>query len=145
MKDSPFTEARLLSLYDRVAEAEDAIPRLRRFVLDLAVRGKLVAQEAGDEPASVLLERVEKEKARFVHDRARQRDALLLAAAEMGGRAHREIRHLHEIERAHHLAADLLAVGPAFAVQERKGDVLEHGHVRPNRVGLEHHPEAPHV
>jgi type I restriction enzyme S subunit len=66
MKDSPFTEARLLSLYDRVAEAEDAIPRLRRFVLDLAVRGKLVAQEAGDEPASVLLERVEKEKARLV-------------------------------------------------------------------------------
>lgn len=65
MKDTPFTEARLLSLYDRVAEAEDAIPRLRRFVLDLAVRGKLVPQEVGDEPASVLLERIDNEKARL--------------------------------------------------------------------------------
>ena len=34
----------LLKLYDRVAEAEDAIPRLRRFVLYLAVRGKLLEQ-----------------------------------------------------------------------------------------------------
>lgn len=58
MKDTPFTEARLLSIYDRVAEAEEAIPRLRRFVLDLAVRGKLVPQDAGDERASVLLEQI---------------------------------------------------------------------------------------
>jgi type I restriction enzyme S subunit len=32
----------LLALYERVADAPGAIPRLRRFVLDLAVRGKLV-------------------------------------------------------------------------------------------------------
>jgi hypothetical protein len=31
--------ARLLALYEMVAEAPDAVPRLRRFVLDLAVRG----------------------------------------------------------------------------------------------------------
>ena len=54
---------RLLALYDRVAEAPDAIARLRRFVLDLAVRGKLVAQDAGDEPASELLKRIAAEKA----------------------------------------------------------------------------------
>ena len=29
---------RLLALYDRVADTPDAIARLRRFVLDLAVR-----------------------------------------------------------------------------------------------------------
>ena len=29
---------RLLNLYDRVADAPDAIARLRRFVLDLAVQ-----------------------------------------------------------------------------------------------------------
>jgi type I restriction enzyme S subunit len=45
----------LLALYERVADAPDAIARLRRFVLDLAVRGKLVEQEAADEPASELL------------------------------------------------------------------------------------------
>lgn len=58
---------RLLALYERVAEAPDAIARLRRFVLDLAVRGKLVAQDAGDEPASELLKRIRAEKARLVH------------------------------------------------------------------------------
>lgn len=66
MKDGAFTADRLLALYDRVAEAEDAIPRLRRFVLDLAVRGKLVEQDPTDEPAAELLKRIAKEKARLV-------------------------------------------------------------------------------
>jgi len=57
---------RLLTLYEKVAEAPDAITRLRRFVLDLAVRGKLVAQDSGDEPASKLLKRIAAEKARLV-------------------------------------------------------------------------------
>jgi type I restriction enzyme S subunit len=59
-------EARLLALFDQVAEAPDAIARLRRFVLDLAVRGKLVAQDPADEPASELLKRIAAEKARLV-------------------------------------------------------------------------------
>lgn len=50
---------RLLALYEKVAEAPDAIARLRRFVLDLAVRGKLVPQEAGDEPVADQLRRIE--------------------------------------------------------------------------------------
>lgn len=66
MKDGIFTADHLLALYDRVAEAEDAIPRLRRFVLDLAVRGKLVEQDPTDEPAAELLKRIAKEKARLV-------------------------------------------------------------------------------
>ena len=57
---------RLLALYERVAEAPDAIARLRRFILDLAVRGKLVPQDPNDEPASELLKRIAKEKARLV-------------------------------------------------------------------------------
>jgi type I restriction enzyme S subunit len=58
--------ALLLEHYARIADAPDAIARLRRFVLDLAVRGKLVEQDAGDEPASELLERIATEKARLV-------------------------------------------------------------------------------
>ncbi|MFO1153857.1 MAG: restriction endonuclease subunit S [Rhodospirillales bacterium] len=58
------TAVRLLGLYQRIAEAPDAIARLRRFVLDLAVRGKLVPQDPADEPASELLKRIAKEKAR---------------------------------------------------------------------------------
>jgi len=57
---------RLLQHFDRIAEAPDAIPRLRRFVLDLAVRGKLVEQDPNDEPASELLKRIQAERARLV-------------------------------------------------------------------------------
>lgn len=57
--------ARLLALYERIAEAPDAVARLRRFVLDLAVRGKLAPQDAGDEPAAELLKRIAREKARL--------------------------------------------------------------------------------
>ena len=46
---------RLLAHYERIADAPDAIPRLRRFILDLAVRGKLVEQDPKDEPAATLL------------------------------------------------------------------------------------------
>jgi type I restriction enzyme S subunit len=57
---------RLLGHYQRVADAPDAIPRLRRFVIDLAVRGKLVPQDKHDEPASELLEKIDAEKARLI-------------------------------------------------------------------------------
>lgn len=49
---------RLLQHFDRIAEATDTVPRLRRFILDLAVRGKLVEQDPGDVPAGEFLERI---------------------------------------------------------------------------------------
>ena len=58
--------ARLLGHYEQIADAPDAIARLRRFILDLAVRGKLVEQDPVDEPASELLKRIAAEKARLV-------------------------------------------------------------------------------
>jgi hypothetical protein len=57
---------RMLARYDQIADTPDAIVRMRRFILDLAVRGKLVPQDASDEPASELLKRIAKEKARLV-------------------------------------------------------------------------------
>ena len=56
----------LLSYYDRIADAPDAVAQLRRLILDLAVRGKLVPQDPSDEPASELLKRIAAEKARLV-------------------------------------------------------------------------------
>ena len=58
--------AQLLRHFDRVAETPDAVARLRRFILDLAVRGKLVEQDPDDEPASELLARIQAAKARLV-------------------------------------------------------------------------------
>ncbi|MDP2258617.1 MAG: restriction endonuclease subunit S [Caulobacter sp.] len=57
---------RLLALFDRVSEAPDAVAKLRRFVLDLAVRGKLVDQDPADEPAEDLLRRIQDEKTRRI-------------------------------------------------------------------------------
>ena len=56
----------LLTHFDRIADAPDAVPRLRRFILDLAVRGKLAPQDPNDEPASELLKRIAAEKSRLV-------------------------------------------------------------------------------
>lgn len=53
---------RLLQNFDRLIDTPDAVLRLRRFILDLAVRGKLVEQNPEDEPAAELLRRIEAEK-----------------------------------------------------------------------------------
>jgi type I restriction enzyme S subunit len=52
---------RLLANFERISEAPDAIARLRRFILDLAVRGKLVEQDQEDEPAEELLAAISSE------------------------------------------------------------------------------------
>ena len=67
--------AQLLAHFERISDAPDAIPRLRRFILDLAVRGKLVEQDPKDEPASELLKRIETEKARLVKAQRRSGSA----------------------------------------------------------------------
>jgi type I restriction enzyme S subunit len=53
---------RLLAHFERISEAPDAIARLRRFILDLAVRGKLLEQDPEDEPAEELLASITAEK-----------------------------------------------------------------------------------
>ena len=60
---------RLLAHYERIADAPNAVPRLRRFILDLAVRGKLVVQDPNDEPASELLKRAKAMRSRLVKER----------------------------------------------------------------------------
>jgi len=42
------------------------IKKLRELILELAVRGKLVSQNANDEPASELLKRIQVEKAKLI-------------------------------------------------------------------------------
>jgi type I restriction enzyme S subunit len=59
----------MLAHFDRISDAPDAVPRLRRFVLDLAVRGKLVEQDPADEPATQLLSRIQAERVQLARMR----------------------------------------------------------------------------
>lgn len=55
------------------------ITKLRELILELAVRGKLVPQDANDEPASVLLEKIAAEKAELIKDKKIKKNKPLLA------------------------------------------------------------------
>lgn len=48
----------LFKHYDEVVDSPEAVSKLRKFILDLAVRGRLVEQDFNDEPASELLVRI---------------------------------------------------------------------------------------
>ncbi len=52
--------------FGHLADAPNGVQKLRELILQLAVQGKLVPQVPSDEPASVLLERIEVEKERLV-------------------------------------------------------------------------------
>ncbi|MEQ2353418.1 restriction endonuclease subunit S [Pseudoalteromonas piscicida] len=45
------------------------IKKLRELILDLAIRGNLVHQDRTDEPASILLQRIEEQKSKLVKDK----------------------------------------------------------------------------
>ena len=72
----------LLAHYEQIADAPDAIARLRRFILDLAVRGKLVDQNPNDEPAAELLKRIAGSAAHQPARRGKQRDTSAANALE---------------------------------------------------------------
>ena len=63
---NPSSAEQLLTHFDRIIDAPVAIPRLRRFILDLAVRGRLVEQDSKDDPVLKLLKRITAKKARLL-------------------------------------------------------------------------------
>lgn len=60
-----------------LADTPNGIPKLREMILQLAVMGKLVPQDPNDEPASVLLEKITKEKERLVAEGKIKKQKLL--------------------------------------------------------------------
>jgi type I restriction enzyme S subunit len=58
------------------------IKKLRELILELAVRGKLVPQDPNDGPASVLLDRIEAEKAQLVKEKKIKKPKSLLKIAD---------------------------------------------------------------
>lgn len=65
-----FEEAweRISKNFDILFTSEQSIDQLKQTLLQLAVMGKLVPQNPEDEPASALLEKIEKEKERLVKE-----------------------------------------------------------------------------
>ena len=83
---------------------------------------------------------VEQEQARLAHDGARQRAALLLAARELAGLA---IEQMVDLDLARGFLHRGLDLGRReLGHLQREGDVLVHGHVRVERVALEHHGDV---
>jgi len=56
----------LLAHFNRISVAPDAVACLRKFILDLAIRGKLVEQRPNDESVSILLKRIRHEKVKAI-------------------------------------------------------------------------------
>ena len=74
----------LLSVVERYEKAQDALDalcnsldgRLRKSILSEAIQGHLVPQDPTDEPASVLLQRIQAEKAKLVKEGKLKKSAL---------------------------------------------------------------------
>ena len=65
--------ARLAAHFDTLFTTEQSIDKLKQTILQLAVMGRLVEQDAGNEPASKLLNRIEKKKAKLINSKAIKR------------------------------------------------------------------------
>ena len=100
-----------------------------------------LAQLGAQAVAQRLVERgerlVEQQRARLGGERARERDALALAARELVGIARRERAQLERVEPAVDRRAAAVAARVAPAAAEAEGDVLAHRQVREQRVLLE--------
>ena len=72
----------LLLNFNLLATAPGGVARLRELILTLAVQGKLVQQDPGDEPASVLLKKIRVEKDRLIAEGKIKRDKPLAEIAD---------------------------------------------------------------
>lgn len=62
----PSSVSFLLTHFDRLAEAPGGIAKLRTLIIDFAVRGNLVGQDAADESANELLKKTRAERVRLI-------------------------------------------------------------------------------
>ncbi|UUC91842.1 restriction endonuclease subunit S [Comamonas sp. C11] len=69
-------------LFATTAQAPGGVARLRELILTLAVQGRLVAQDASDEPASELLKKIRVEKDRLIAEGKIKKDKPLAEIRE---------------------------------------------------------------
>ena len=68
--------------FPTIAQAPQGVARLRELILTLAVQGKLVPQDANDEPVSELLKKIRAEKDRLIAEGKIKKDKPLAEIAE---------------------------------------------------------------
>ena len=73
---------RIASHFDLLLDRPQAVDALEQTILQLAVRGLLVLQDPGDEPASALLQKIRAEKDRLIGEGKIKRDKLLQPITE---------------------------------------------------------------
>ena len=83
---------------------------------------------------------VEQQDLRIGDERARERDALLLAARQLRRNALGVLGHGDELEELHRLLAPRRLVDALHL--EREGDVVDAGEMGEERIALEHHRRA---
>ena len=83
---------------------------------------------------------VEQEGARLLHDGAADGDALALAARELARTPLQQRVHLQHLRGRLHALRDLVL--RQSDIDEAEGEIVPHGHVRIERVVLEHHRDA---
>src|SRR5438309_7440105 len=83
---------------------------------------------------------VKEQDLRFVGQRARNRDALLLSSRELPGIFLTMFVQSHQLEQTIYCFFSLLSRAPANL--QTKGDVFLHGHARKKRVRLKDHADA---
>ena len=111
----------------------DAEPLLDRHQLELGLLAQLLVERA---------ERlVEQQHLGLLDQRAGQGNPLALPAGELVRPTLGEGRELHQVEHGGDPVGDL-GLGKTIPLQA-VGDVLLHGHVGEERVGLEHHVDRP--
>lgn len=74
--------ARISEHFDSLFTTEQSIEALKQTVLQLAVMGKLVPQDPNDEPASVLLKKIAKEKEQLIKDKVIKKEKPLSAITD---------------------------------------------------------------
>lgn len=59
----------IIDNFNMLFDSEEGLKKLDEMILDLAVKGKIVEQDLNDEPASVLIEKIEIEKERLIKEK----------------------------------------------------------------------------
>jgi hypothetical protein len=121
-----------LALVVRHIDGRHAEPAVQAAQLDLHVLAQTLVE--GRQRL------VHQHDARLEHDGAGQRDPLPLPAGELVDAPVGQAAELHQVQRLVHPRLGLSRRGAPLL--ERKGDVVEHVHVREQRVVLEHHADV---